>query len=85
MNLQHDKVLHFLAGAAICALMTALGMLCFPEEKVMAFGIGLAFTLMAGCGKELYDGEKADQWDFVATLFGGVVAAALLAAVGLMF
>lgn len=85
MIFRHDKVLHFLAGAAICSVMTAIGMLCFPKEKVMAFGIGLAFTLMAGCGKELYDGERADQWDFVATLFGGVVAAALLGTVGLIF
>lgn len=80
-----DKILHFLAGMVICLVVISLGKLAFPEEQVMAYGIGLACTLLAGIAKELYDGwDKADQWDFAATLIGGVIGAVLLGIIDIL-
>lgn len=79
-----DKILHFLAGMVICMVVTSISKLIFPEEQVMGYGLGLAFTLLGGTAKELYDGwDKADQWDFSATIAGGIAGAVILAIIDL--
>lgn len=84
-KIETDKILHFLAGMVIAFVVTSIGKLAFPEEQVMAYGIGLACVLLAGVSKELYDGwDKADQWDFVATLAGGVLGAFILGVIDLL-
>lgn len=65
-----DKVLHFLVGMAI-------GLLAFLSTH-----IALVAVVLAGIGKEVYDGWKnrkyphahtVDGWDAVATIVGGIL------------
>ena len=70
--MQRDKILHFIAGAAISAIVS---MLLTPA-------IGLVAGVLAGAAKEIRDkhtdGATADWMDFVATAGGAAMASLLI-------
>ena len=71
MQIQKDKVLHFVAGAVI-------GSGIFYATDSAAWGIGAAAA--AGIAKEVLDSfgyGDADAFDALATLAGGIVSVAL--------
>lgn len=68
-----DKLLHFIAGAGITAVVAVVRPLALVAWVV---GVG------AGIGKELYDWRKwgkLDTWDAVATAIGAVTMQIFLA------
>ena len=72
MQIQKDKVLHFVAGAVI-------GSGVFYVTRSAAWGIGAAAA--AGIVKELYDmrgNGTVEALDAAATCAGGIAAVALL-------
>ena len=64
-----DKLLHFIAGAAISV---AFGIAGHPA-------LGIAAAVIVGAAKEVWDRfnppHSVDAWDFVATVLGGVAGA----------
>jgi len=63
-----DKLLHFLAGYIIANITTYF----------YGWEIGVAMSIIAGALKELYDSTgrgEVDFWDFMYTIFGGVLNA----------
>lgn len=81
-QIQPDKILHFIAGLTIAVVVTVLSRFVFPDEQPLAYGLGALAAIVAGMAKELYDGwDKADQWDFAATIAGGAAGLLLVAIV----
>ena len=69
-----DKVTHFFAGATIAVSVTLI--LCFAGSisNVVPYSIiGTNIAVLCGVVKELCDSEFNKE-DFLATMFGGIVA-----------
>lgn len=69
-----DKITHFFAGATIALSVTLI--LCFVGSisKVIPYSIiGTNVAVLCGLVKELCDSEFNKE-DFLATMFGGIVA-----------
>ena len=69
-----DKITHFFAGATIALSVTLI--LCFAGSisKVIPYSIlGTNVSVLCGLVKELCDSEFNKE-DFLATMFGGIVA-----------
>lgn len=73
MNLQHDKLLHFLAGGLIAA---NVGL--FVDDPVA----GLGAAIIAGLVKEAYDAHSEtgtpEVMDLVWTIIGGFLGAGVV-------
>ena len=72
-----DKIIHFLAGATIALSVTLI--LCFVGSisKVIPYSIiGTNVAVLCGLVKELCDSEFNKE-DFLATMFGGIIAIAI--------
>lgn len=68
------KITHFFAGATIALSVTLI--LCFVGSisKVIPYSIlGTNVSVLCGLVKELCDSEFNKE-DFIATMFGGIVA-----------
>ena len=73
-NIGIDKVTHFFAGATIALSVTLI--LCFVGSisNVIPYSItGTNVSVICGLVKELLDTEFSIE-DFLATMFGGIVA-----------
>ena len=69
-----DKITHFFAGATIALSVTLI--LCFVGSisNVIPYSIlGTNVAIICGVVKELCDSEF-NKGDFLATMFGGIVA-----------
>lgn len=69
-----DKIIHFFAGATIALSVTLI--LCFVGSilNVILYSIiGTNVAVLCGIIKELCDSEFNKE-DFLATMFGGIVA-----------
>jgi len=67
INIPQDKKLHFMAG-----------MLVTMAVSWSSYPIALIVLLLVAAGKEIMDSRDpenhtADIWDFIVTLFGGLV------------
>jgi hypothetical protein len=74
-----DKNLHILAGAAAYLVFAALAY-ALGAPWYMGAIVGLAATYVVGVWKELYDSYRPnfhtqDEWDYRATISGGVFVA----------
>ena len=72
-----DKVTHFFAGATIALSVTLI--LCFVGSisNVVPYSIiGTNIAVLCGVIKELCDSEFNKE-DFLATMFGGIIAIAI--------
>lgn len=73
-NISIDKITHFFAGATISLSVTLI--LCFVGSisNVIPYSIiGTNISVLCGLAKELCDSEFNKE-DFLATMFGGIVA-----------
>ena len=76
-NIGIDKITHFFAGATIALSVTLI--LCFVGSisNVIPYSIlGTNVAVLCGLVKELCDSEFNKE-DFLATIFGGIVAIAI--------
>ena len=70
----HDKVMHFLGGGLICAIISFVvilqesGMLWW--QQIGSVTIGAVFVLMISVIKEILFDDKPDWWDIGAAAFG---------------
>ena len=72
-----DKITHFFSGATIALSLTLI--LCFVGSisKVIPYSIiGTNDSVICGVVKELCDSEFNKE-DFIATMFGGILAIAI--------
>ena len=73
-NIGIDKITHFFAGATIALSVTLI--LCFAGSisNVITYSIiGTNVSVICGLVKELCDSEFNKE-DFLATMFGGIIA-----------
>ena len=73
-NVGIDKITHFFVGATIALSVTLI--LCFVGSisNVIPYSIiGTNISVLCGLVKELCD-SKFNKEDFIATMFGGIVA-----------
>ena len=73
-NVGIDKITHFFAGATIALSVTLI--LCFVGNisNVISYSIlGTNVAVLCGLVKELCDSEFNKE-DFIATMFGGIIA-----------
>lgn len=60
--------------------VSAWGSFTVKDEGIKPFAAGVAWSALAGLGKEVYDvgcGGKADIRDFTSTLIGGIVGSSI--------
>lgn len=73
-KLGNDKVLHFLCGGFICALMTLVVILQENDmgnmSKILSVFIGTAFVAFASFVKEIMLDDKPDWSDVLASVLG---------------
>ena len=73
-NIGIDKVTHFFAGATIALSVTLILCLVGSISNVVPYSIiGTNVSVICGLVKELLDTEFSIE-DFLATMFGGIVA-----------
>ena len=73
-NIGIDKITHFFAGATIALSVTLI--MCFVGSisNVIPYSIiGTSVSVLCGLVKEICDSEFNKE-DFLATMFGGIVA-----------
>lgn len=69
-----DKVTHFFAGATIALSVTLILCLVGSVSNVIPYSIiGTNVAVLCGLFKELCDSEF-NKADFLATMFGGIIA-----------
>lgn len=69
-----DKIAHFFAGATISLSVTLILCLVGSISNVIPYSIiGTNVAVLCGVVKELCDSEF-DKEDFLATMFGGIIA-----------
>lgn len=81
MKIQRDKYLHFLACAAISALVSMLSFVIDSNSVEIAYS-GFVAGVAAGLGKEYGDftcsGNKWDNFDIIADVLGALVGSSLI-------
>ena len=72
-----DKITHFFAGATIALSVTLILCLVGDISNVIPYSIiGTNVSVLCGLVKELCDSEFNKE-DFIATMFGGIIAMAI--------
>lgn len=70
----HDKVMHFLGGGLICALISFVAILQESSllwwQQIGSVTIGATFVLILSIIKEILFDDKPDWWDIGAAVFG---------------
>ena len=72
MQIQQDKIKHFIAGAIASIVIYVV---------TLDATIAVAFSVLLGAGKEVYDAQghgTVEVLDAVATVLGGVVGVILI-------
>lgn len=76
-NVGIDKITHFFAGATIALSVTLILCLVGSISNVILYSIlGTNVAILCGVVKELWDSEFNKE-DFLATMFGGILAIVL--------
>ena len=69
-----DKIIHFFAGATIALSVTLMLCIVGSISNVIPYSIiGTNVAVFCGISKEILDAEFCIK-DFLATMFGGIVA-----------
>lgn len=81
MKIPMDKVSHFIAGYGIALTCIGLTLKFMPSMPLgMSWLAAFSVTFIFATGKEVYDYldyGKADSWDIMATMGGGVLGCAM--------
>lgn len=74
-----DKILHFIAGFFIAAVVGALVAHLFPSKEWLTYAVSLTAAVLGGLWKESRDCRKSGNhfclWDWIATISGGAIGA----------
>ena len=73
-SIDKDKYMHFTCGVFISFL--AVLIFCWFDIPAVTAAMALIFSVIAGLVKDYVIDDKADVWDILATLLGGVIIAA---------
>lgn len=75
--MEHDKILHFCAGAMLCAIFAFSLRFCLPG---ISSWIGFFTAAASGLAKEIWDIKHGtpEFMDFIATVMGGFVVFLIL-------